>query len=60
MPSANSFNQNNTGCTEVRWPPSGTADPGIDMKTPVRDQVEGMDGMTFFTLLATLMKQSTV
>ena len=44
----------------MRRPPSGTADPGIDMKTPVRDQVEGMDAMTFFTLLATLMKQSTV
>ena len=39
-------------------PPSGTVDPGIDMKTPVRDQVERMDTVAFFTLLATLMKQS--
>ena len=39
-------------------PPPGTVDPSIDMKTPIRDQVERMDTMSFFTLLATQMKQS--
>ena len=37
-------------------PPAGTVDPSIDMKTPVRDQVNGMDATTYFTLLAQLMK----
>ena len=39
-------------------PPPGKVDPGIDMKTGVREQVERMDTVSFFTLLATLMKQS--
>jgi hypothetical protein len=34
------------------------ADPSIDMKTPVREQVEAMDTMSFFKLLAELMKQN--
>ena len=37
-------------------PPKGTVDPKIDMKTPVRDQVNKMDGPTFFKRLATLLK----
>src|SRR5262245_50439054 len=37
-------------------PPSGTVDPSIDMKTPVRDQLNRLDAVTYFTLLAQLMK----
>ena len=37
-------------------PPAGTADPKIDMKTAVREQVNALDGVAFFTLLADLMK----
>ena len=37
-------------------PPAGTVDPAIDMKTPVRDQVNRMDATAYFTLLAQLMK----
>ena len=37
-------------------PPPGKADPSIDMKTPVRDQVNKLDAIEFFTLLAELMK----
>jgi hypothetical protein len=37
-------------------PPPGIVDPTIDMKTPVRDQVDALDGVAFFTLLADLMK----
>ena len=37
-------------------PPPGTVDPAIDMKTPVRDQVNRMDALAYFTLLAELMK----
>jgi hypothetical protein len=37
-------------------PPSGTVDPSIDMKTPVREQVNRMDAVAYFTLLAQLMK----
>jgi hypothetical protein len=37
-------------------PPPGKVDPAIDMKTPVRDQVNRMDAVAFFTLLAELMK----
>jgi hypothetical protein len=39
-------------------PPPGKVDPSIDMKTPVREQVERMDTVSFFTLLAALMKQN--
>ncbi|MEZ5786938.1 MAG: DUF1254 domain-containing protein [Xanthobacteraceae bacterium] len=37
-------------------PPSGPFDPSIDMETPVRDQVNRMDAVAFFSLLAQLMK----
>src|SRR5512143_443676 len=35
---------------------SGTVDPSIDMKTAVREQVYRMDTVSYFTLLAQLMK----
>jgi len=37
-------------------PSTGHVDPSIDMKTPVRDQVNKMDAIAYFTLLAQLMK----
>ena len=37
-------------------PPPGKVDPSIDMKTPVRDQVNKLDAIEYFTLLAELMK----
>ncbi len=37
-------------------PPAGVVDPAIDMKTPVRDQVNRMDAVSYFTLLCELMK----
>ena len=37
-------------------PPPGKVDPSIDMKTPVRDQVNKLDAVEYFTLLAALMK----
>jgi hypothetical protein len=37
-------------------PPAGTVDPSIDMTTSVRDQVNSMDGISYLTLLAELMK----
>jgi len=39
-------------------PPPGTVDPGIDMKTPVRDQVNALSSAAYFDLLATLMKDN--
>ena len=36
-------------------PPQGKVDPSIDMKTPVRDQVNKMDAGAYFKLLAALM-----
>jgi hypothetical protein len=39
-------------------PPDGKVDPAIDMKTPVRDQVNGLSTVEFFTLLADLMKRN--
>jgi hypothetical protein len=39
-------------------PPEGSVDPNIDMKTPVRDQVDTMDAATFFKTLAALMKEN--
>lgn len=42
-----------------RYAPSpGAVDPKVDMKTPVREQVERLDTVTYFKLLAELMKQS--
>ncbi|MGH6782347.1 MAG: DUF1254 domain-containing protein, partial [Sphingomonadaceae bacterium] len=37
-------------------PPPGKADPSIDTKTAVRDQVNRMDAVSYFTLLSELMK----
>ncbi|MFC7395582.1 DUF1254 domain-containing protein [Chelatococcus sp. GCM10030263] len=37
-------------------PPPGKVDPSIDMKTAVREQVNRMDAITYFTLLCELMK----
>jgi hypothetical protein len=39
-------------------PPAGTVDPSIDMKTAVREQVNRMDAMEYFTLLCKLMKDN--
>jgi hypothetical protein len=39
-------------------PPRGKVDPEIDMKTPVREQVNRLDAVTYFKLLATLMKDN--
>ncbi len=39
-------------------PPSGTVDPSIDEKTPVRDQVNRMDGAAYFERLAKLLKDN--
>ena len=39
-------------------PPPGKVDPSIDMKTATREQVEGMDTVSFFKLVAELMKQN--
>ena len=37
-------------------PPPGVVDPSINMKMAVRDQVNRMDAVAYFTLLAQLMK----
>ncbi len=39
-------------------PPLGKVDPSVDMKTPVRDQVDRMDAATYFNTLAVLMKDN--
>ncbi len=39
-------------------PPRGTVDPSIDMKTAVRDQVNRMDAVEYFTLLCDLLKRN--
>ncbi|MHB2169103.1 DUF1254 domain-containing protein [Alsobacter sp. R-9] len=39
-------------------PPAGKVDASIDMKTPVRDQVNRMSTVEYFTLLAELMKRN--
>lgn len=39
-------------------PPSGNVDPTIDMKTPIRDQVDKMDAGAYFKLLASLMRDN--
>ncbi len=39
-------------------PPPGKVDPAIDMKTPVRDQVNNLSTSQYFTLLADLMKRN--
>lgn len=37
-------------------PPAGKVNPDIDVKTPVRDQVNRLSAVEYFTLLAQLMK----
>jgi hypothetical protein len=37
-------------------PPKGKVDPSVDMKTAVRDQVNKMDAVKYFTLLCELLK----
>lgn len=37
-------------------PPAGVVNPAIDMKKPVRDQVNDLSGVEYFKLLAELMK----
>jgi hypothetical protein len=39
-------------------PPKGNVDPTIDMKTPVRDQVNSLDAGAYFKLMADLMKKN--
>ncbi|WP_342736663.1 DUF1254 domain-containing protein [Bradyrhizobium sp. B117] len=39
-------------------PPPGKVDAAIDMTTPVRDQVNRMDAVAYFSLLAQLMKRN--
>lgn len=39
-------------------PPPGTIDPSIDMKTPVREQVNALDVAAYFNLMAQLMKNN--
>jgi hypothetical protein len=38
--------------------PDGKVDPAIDMKTPVRDQVNKLSTVEYFTLLAELLKRN--
>lgn len=38
--------------------PKGSVDPSVDMKTPVRDQVNKMDVITYFKKLAQLLKDN--
>ena len=39
-------------------PPAGKVDPSIDMKKPVRDQVNGLSVEAYFDMLASLMKDN--
>ena len=39
-------------------PPLGKVDPGIDVKTAVREQVNALDIVAYFNLLATLMSDN--
>jgi len=39
-------------------PPAGRVDPAVDMKTPVRDQVNRLDAAAYFRLLASLLKDN--
>jgi hypothetical protein len=39
-------------------PPQGKVDPSIDMKTPVRDQVNALPVGTYFAMMAKLMKDN--
>lgn len=39
-------------------PPAGVVDPAIDMKTAVREQVNALSAVEYFTLLAQLLKRN--
>jgi hypothetical protein len=39
-------------------PPPGKVDPKIDVKTPVRDQVNNLDAATFFQIFAALLQNN--
>lgn len=39
-------------------PPAGQVDPNVDMKTAIRDQVDHLDVVAYFTYLAQLMKNN--
>lgn len=39
-------------------PPQGYVDPKIDMKTPVREQVNALDAAAYFSMLAKLIKDN--
>jgi hypothetical protein len=39
-------------------PPRALVDPGVDMKTAVRDQVENMDAATYFAVMADAMRRN--
>lgn len=39
-------------------PPPGEVDPSVDMKTPVRDQVNGLSATEYFSRMAALMTQN--
>jgi hypothetical protein len=39
-------------------PPTGTVDPSVDMKTPVRDQVNALDVAAYFNLMGRLMRDN--
>lgn len=39
-------------------PPAGKVDPSVDMKTPVREQVERMDAPTYFKMLNGLLRDN--
>ena len=40
------------------YAPASTVDPAVDMKTPVRDQVNALSAQEYFALLAELMKRN--
>lgn len=39
-------------------PPNGVVDPNVDMKTPVRDQVNAMDAASYYKKFAELLKDN--
>jgi hypothetical protein len=48
-----------SSCGKPYTPPPGKVDPSIDMKTAVREQVNRMDAVAYFTLLCELMKTNS-
>lgn len=43
---------------KAHTPPKGKVDPDVDMKTPIRDQVNRLDAAAYFKMLAHLMKDN--